>query len=163
MTTSMTLMESAADFLGSFRRLDDPEDDPRTPIRYGLSGSAPRRDQEIVLILHEALMPDDWRFYMIRQASEILAEADVKPNDDPGFYEVADSCVSVYEADLYSWLASHPCRRTYVEDVISDVGTEHSIRLSDFVRAGMIEELYDVWRMLREQLMLDVKRAEPQA
>ena len=88
------------------------------------------------------MLPDDWRYKMISRAADWLADADPDAWDD-SISEAADSLVSVYTADLMSWVSSRLDRGSYCEEAARELGAT----AEDFVgllRAGQYMEYSEV-------------------
>ena len=81
---------------------------------------APEWIRDLCMEAHGDMLPDDYRYAMIRSALECISEAD-DPED--AAHEWADAEVSVYNAARAAWLASHLDRGGYCDEAISQFGT----------------------------------------
>ena len=111
---------------------------------------APEWVTEIVYDAHGDLLPDDWRYEVIRDAFEFIAEAD-DPDDGEG--EFADSAVDVYTGARFAWLSSHLSRQGYVDEAADEFGSReagHSI--ADEIGLGQYMEAREVYGLVMQGL-----------
>ncbi len=93
------------------------------------------------------MLPDDWRYVFIRDSLSIIVEND----DEDDWTEAVDSSVSVYNADLLSWLSSHIGRPGYVDDAVEECGHAEIGIMGDIMR-GQFAEREEVLHLVAEFL-----------
>lgn len=123
---------------------------------YSLADGAPEWMQDAVYAAHGDMLPDDWRYRIIRGAATALAGGD--DPDDP--YLFADEFVPHQTADRLSWLSSHAYRASYVDDAVADLGHSDCGVIGD-IGMGIYEEAAEVFGLLVSALAeLDEDSAE---
>ncbi len=118
------------------------------PIRdgaaIGLCDNAPQWAVDVVRKAHGDMMPDDWRYHVIRAACEYLSE----DRDDD--HEFADGQVDVYTSDRTAWLASSLDRVAYVVDAAADYGARPDP--IDAIAQGQYAEAEEILDLVRSAL-----------
>lgn len=118
-----TLSEIAADGYRGMERAT--RDDGSTYVRVRDEAPAWLRDN-----LHEIhgtdMLPDDWRFEVIRDALGALDDSgcDDRNDADEVPHEIADSAVDTYNSDRAAWLASHLVRGEITDEAVAEFGGE---------------------------------------
>jgi hypothetical protein len=119
------------------------------PIRdgaaIGLCDDAPQWAVDVVREAHGDMMPDDWRYHVIRAACEYLTD----DRDDDG--EFADGQVDVYTSDRTAWLASSLDRVAYVVDAAADYGAPKG-GIVDAIAQGQSAEASEILSLTRSAL-----------
>jgi hypothetical protein len=119
------------------------------PIRdgqtIGLRDDAPQWAIDVVRKAHGDMMPDDWRYHVIRAACEYLTED--RDDDD---HEFADGQVDVYTSDRTAWLASSLDRVAYVVDAAADFGAKADP--IDAIAQGQYAEASEILSLTRSAL-----------
>lgn len=122
----------------------DKRDDNTTFVRVRDNEAAysPWTKDEVsdfVREMHEGDLPNDWVFEAIAAVADNLSNYD-DPDDDAA-YEVADSLVDVYSADLFRWLGDNSrLAERYIAEATDNFG-HHSdltrlVGLGQFVAYG---------------------------
>lgn len=117
-----------------------------------LRDGSPEWMTDVCMDAHDSMLPDDWRYRMIRAAAAWLAEDDADP-DDPG--EFADDFVPIYNRERVAWLASHLDRAGYVDEAADEGLIDYPSgpsRLMDLLGIGIYCEAAEVYRLLAESL-----------
>lgn len=95
------------------------------------------------------MMPDDWRYEMIVEALDLLADCD----DEDDAQERADEAEApVYNAERLRWLASHLWRASYCDDGAKEFGDERADTLSRLACGYLYE-----WRIVFASVLASVK------
>lgn len=109
--------------------------------------------QELYIHVHDHMLPDDYRYQMIRDIisglSEYLSDMSDEITDitDIDTYEVMEYInVPDYTSTLLNWLSSRTDRYTYVDLAISMYGKQDTI--IDDIRYGYIYELNEVLELI---------------
>ena len=90
----------------------------------------------------DVFLPDDYRYQVIVEALDLLAESEVEL--DP--FAFADD-VDVHTSDLYRWLSSNVLRSGYVDDAVEQglVASLESGLVDRALRAGQYAERLEVF------------------
>lgn len=80
-----------------------------------LADDSPEWMRDIVRACHGNMMPDDWRYRMIEECADALADREPDQWEDDS-HEIADSLVDVYNGPRLQWLASRLDRSAYVDE-----------------------------------------------
>lgn len=140
----MTLQDRASKFLSMFQgiRIDDLS-------TYKLKEEATDRDRDIVRMLHDDRLPDEWKYIIIEQAANMISENE----DDEDCFNNAP----VLDKDLYSWLTSSVDRRGYVEEALRGYGLGPN-GLMGAIQWGYGEELMQTKNALEALLLEDIEQ-----
>lgn len=110
---------------------------------WALTDEARQQWQDLMHHAHADMLPDDWRYELIRRALDALANADTED-------EARDSLVlDVYTSELTDWLHSHDARLNYVDQAVSEYGHD---RLFYDLQRGQFIELEEVFAILVQEL-----------
>lgn len=94
-----------------------------------------------------SMSPDDWRYELLVEALDILADAD---GDEDAARERADEAEApVYNADRLRWLASHLWRASYCDEACEEFGSKESNTL-DRIAYGYLYEFRRVFSVALE-------------
>lgn len=96
---------------------------------------------------HGDMFPDDWRYSIIRDAVDWIAENGAG-EDDPA--EFADSTTEVYTAKLADWLGSHSDRVGYCDEAAQEFGSSDS--MFETMQRGQYMEREEVFHYVVEAL-----------
>ena len=94
------------------------------------------------------MMPDDYRYRLVLEALEVLAE---QPDADPD--ELADEFAGntdVYSRDLLAWVGSHPSRALYVDEAQGDGLVSADATLDERLAVGQYVERREVFMAVVE-------------
>jgi hypothetical protein len=140
-----TLSEIAGD---GYRGMETAtREDGSTYVRVRDDGPAWLRDG-IAEIHGTDMLPDDWRFALIRDALGALEDAghddriDAEHSDTTS--EIADSAVDTYNADRIAWLGSHGARVGYVDAAVSDGLVSADADTLDRIAGGQYAEASEI-------------------
>ena len=114
---------------------------------YCLTDTAPEWMREAVQAAHGDMLPDDWRYAMIRSAAQTLFEYEPDEWRDLDT-EIADNLVDVYTSSLTAWLASHNARVAYCDQASEEYGPADNMEQS--MQRGQFCELLEIVRSLIE-------------
>lgn len=128
---------------------------------YHLADDSPEWMTGAIHACHGEMMPDDWRYSMIRNVAYGLA--DTQAVDDPNelsdlSHEILDGLVSIYNADRLNWVSSNLSRAYYVNDAVDNLGGGGEFDLFEALGWGMYEEYREVWESLVEFLTEETER-----
>lgn len=90
------------------------------------------------------MFPDDWRYTLIREALEIIAE-----DDDPEA-RADEWKPSIYRHQLADWLGSHAYRFAYVDEAREVYGPAANI--AQDIERGQLAEWHEVYWQVAEFL-----------
>ena len=113
-----------------------------------LKNGAPQWMIDVCHAAHGDMMPDDWRYRMISDALDILADR----KDDDGYHESLDNDVSIYNSDRTAWLASHLDRAGYVDDAIDEYGWDKERGIFGALGIGEYKEREEVLYLIKAAL-----------
>ena len=111
---------------------------------YCLKDGAPKEFQDIIHEAHGDMMPDDWKYDFIFEAAAALAET-----DDPDDITMEPD---IYASDRLHWLASHLDRANYVDEAVSEFGTDFRNGIVDLIGLGQMREKEEVLSIIRHEL-----------
>ncbi len=80
-----------------------------------LDNDAPDWMTDVVREAHGDMLPDDWRYKMISECADALAERDPSDWQEEDF-EICDGLVDVYHSELLDWLSSHNGRSAFIDE-----------------------------------------------
>lgn len=146
MSTTATIQARAAEALGWFetRRRGCTEDGEEYVT---LRDERPEWVQELVRTAHGDILPDDWRYATIREALEMITDADADDRDalDDAAGDFADN-VDVYTSDLLAWVSSGGGRVGYCDEAIDEYGFAEN--LWQILSRGQYVERLEVFELV---------------
>lgn len=96
---------------------------------------------DIIREAHGDLLPDDFRYEMIRDAFGAIHDYSGNDLEDAGA-EFADSTTDVYNAALIEWVGSNLTRSAYVDDARADFGDPrdfyHGLRMGQYLERSEV-------------------------
>ena len=109
-----------------------------------LKDGAPQWVKDAVFAAHGngSMLPDDWRYRMIREVADALTERDPEAWEDTG--EIADQLADIYNATLTAWVASHLSRIGYVDEAVESGLVEPEAGLSRRLMVGQYLEYQEI-------------------
>lgn len=112
---------------------------------------APAWTLDVICHAHGDMLPDDWRYKMIQNVAEMIAERDDVDADDLSdvMYEAIDSRISIYNADLCAWLASSVHRIAYCDEIVETFKIDS---IMTAIQQGQRLEYEEIWSLLVEAL-----------
>lgn len=140
-TIMSTIQELAAEMAAAFETRTRDNGDTFDVLKDG----SPEWMTDVCRDAHGDMLPDDWRYSMIRGAVEWIAETD---DDIEGCYPFADGFVPVYNSERIAWLASHLNRSAYVDDAVSEYGVDPShdgFSVTQTIGLGIYAEAAEVY------------------
>lgn len=110
---------------------------------------------DAVQAAHGGMMPDDYRYGMIRDIADAIREAldydaDADLDDERG--EIVDAIPSVYHGARFAWLASNNSRADYCDAAREDGLVSNDASMSDLIAAGWYAEADEIFGALRSAL-----------
>lgn len=138
--------KEAASYFETAHRKHAPEvraEDAEQFVR--IKDGAPEWVMQLAFKAHGDLLPDDFRFQVIREALDALAE-----DEEADDLEFADD-VDVYTSDLTAWLGSHSSRPGYCDEAREEMGTDTRGIIHDIQR-GQYMERREVFQLVVEAL-----------
>lgn len=142
------LQDRAKEFLSMLRNRRE-ETTLGTILTYELKEEATDRDRDIVRTLLGDHFLDYWKYVIIEQAANMIAEEE----DDEDCWSDAP----FLDRDLYSWLASSIDRRGYTEEAIRGYGLGRD-GLMGAIQCGYGEELMQTKNALEALLLEDIEQ-----
>lgn len=137
-TQSHTVTERAREAASWFETATRPNGDPFVRLRDG----GPDWVADLVRVAHGDMLPDDWRYWLILEAVEFIAECECDPRD--AVHDFAESVVSTIPLGAcIDWLGSHLERVGYVDEARGELGGGESV--ADEIRAGLMLEAEEVF------------------
>lgn len=118
-----------------------------------LKENSPEWMTSAVHAAHADMLPDDWRYKMIRHVLDYMGEQG-EDLDEDSKYQICDDMVDVYTMHLVDWLTSHGRRVGYVDDANDEYGP--SGNLEAMLQRGQymeIEEIYDALFSFLEEMV----------
>jgi hypothetical protein len=95
--------------------------------------NVPEWVHDAVMEAHGDELPNDWRYETCETIFGAF-EDDYDSDDEDARYDLAQSLVDIYNADLFRWLAGHSTRYAYCDEALDDGLDMKSI--VDLVMAG---------------------------
>lgn len=120
-----------------------------------LKDGSPQWMVDICRAAQGEMMPDDYRYGMIRDAAERIAETlgdDIDADLDDERDAAADSMVSVYHRERFQWLASNLARQQYCDDVCAEGLLDDTAGISNRIAAGWYAEAEEVYGLVVDAL-----------
>lgn len=122
---------------------------------WSLKNGSPEWMTNVIHQAHGDMMPDDWRYSIIRDCLVSIGDAgDDASADDmrDQATEWADSDVDVYNTTLANWLASHSHRGCYTDDAIEEFGFDAKRGIFGAIAIGQMLERQEVYNTLIDEL-----------
>lgn len=88
------------------------------------------------------MTPDDWRYEMIVEALDIIADA---ADEDEAMERADEAEAPVYNAERLRWLASHLWRPSYCDEAAAEYGIEADTSTLDRIALGYLYEWRNVF------------------
>lgn len=114
-----------------------------------LKDDAPPELSNLVYKAHDGMLPDNYRYQFILDALGYIANAEDNEDIEDVIYSVS---VDSYANEVYDWLTSHAYREGYVDQYFEEYGYSKSMKLADYVLAGMHLELEEVVNIVLDGL-----------
>lgn len=118
---------------------------------YHLADGSPEWMTDAVHAGHDGMMPDDWRYRMIRGVAAEMAEM-ADPTDSDAMHEHIDTLIPIYNHDRLQWLASRLDRAEYVNEAVNEYGLGDEFDLFAALAYGMESEFREIWYALAKYL-----------
>ena len=111
-----------------------------------LRDGSPEWMGEVVRGAHDDMLPDDFRYQVIREAVDAIADAEGSRDDirDELAGEFADD-VDIYNHDLTAWLGSHSSRPGYCDEALNEFGRESAEGVMALIGMGQYMERREVF------------------
>ena len=109
-----------------------------------LRDDAPEWMRDVVRAGHGDMMPDDWRYEMIEEVLDAIAELDDNADDNEVSDAVAGIEPSIHTSNLTRWLASHVARVGYVDEAQNDGLVSPSCGLVARLQMGQLAEYAEI-------------------
>lgn len=108
-----------------------------------LDDKASEKLKDSVHQAHGDLLPDDWIYGTYADLMQKVSEYDLKTIDDLENvrYEIVDSCVDIYTADLTKWLASNINNVYYLGEASREYGSMDGFQLLAVAQYKAIDEV----------------------
>jgi hypothetical protein len=149
MTTAITIQTLAQEVYDSFEQDKRSDGEEFWKLRDG----RPQWMQDLMRECHGDMMPDDFRYAMIRDVMAEMSEAD--DLDDLMFEP------DVYTSNLTAWLASHLGRVAYVNEALEQYGEQGAMKYIDqVIGMGQVMELEEIAGAARRFLEARIEEAE---
>lgn len=116
-----------------------------------LKDDQPEWMTDVIRAAHDngQMMPDDFRYALIKEAAAAIWQADSNSDIDECADEFADG-VDVYTSSLCEWAASHGYRTAYCDEALDEYGKPES--LSQLLHWGQPRERREVFDQLLQAL-----------
>ncbi len=154
----MTLVALARQFANAFQEVPRPDGGTMVRVR----ARSPEWVKVVVREAHQqgAMLPDDTRYRFLMALAPKIAEAlEASDATEPQDLDL-ESEVDVYTSQLLAWLASHPERLGYVDQVLHEMGgLPRQMGLEDVIRQAQYLELEEVARGICDGLRKVVANA----
>lgn len=144
MTTAHTIIDLAGIAYSAFHRVERGEKTITT-----LADDAPDWLHDLVHEAHGDMLPDDWRYDVIREALGFIHENGGDLDDLAA--EFADD-VDVYSSALLEWLASNLTRAGYCDTAAEELGSPDSSDIMRLIGMGQYLERREVFDSVRQSL-----------
>jgi hypothetical protein len=144
-TSTQDRAREAAEWFEVAERVEGDEDSRYIRTKDG----CPEWVTQLVYSAHGDFLPDDWRYNVIQDALEAIAESD-DPEDAAG--EFADSAVDVYTHARLKWLASNLNRAAYCDEAAQEFGAEGSPDIISMIGLGQYYEASEVYGLVLRAL-----------
>lgn len=160
-----TLAKVADEFAGMFERKTraGPDGESFDCLKDG----APDWVSEIVHEAHGEMLPDDWRYRMIRAAADGIDERlSFDPDEDMqerARDEIIDGFVPVYNVERVAWLASHLGRAGWCDDAAEDGLVAADAGIFDRIGIGIYQEMAFVYDAVLKGLTDRAEEIEAEA
>lgn len=104
--------------------------------------------------LHDEELPNDWRYQKIVEICEAIAEYDSDTDWHNASHEIADSLVSIFNAELAAWIAENGSRLGYCDHVMKEGLISDDATMSKRLMAGQYECINQMVYMIMNKLGL---------
>ena len=144
MTTIQTLAASMFAAL-----IEKPRDNGES--FYSFKDGSPEWFTDISSTAHGDMMPDDWRYSIMRDCLSSIADADADESPDDlrdCISEWADSDTDVYNGQLANWLSSNLARGNFVDEAIDEYGWPKDRGIYGALALGQLLEREEVYSLL---------------
>lgn len=148
MTSTTSIQDKAREAAEWFESAERVEGDE--PSRYvRTKDGCPEWVTELVYAAHGDFLPDDWRYSIIQDALEMIADSD-DPEDAAG--EFADGAVDAYTSDRLAWLSSNLNRAGYCDDAAREFGAREEPDIIAAIGLGQYYEANEVYFLVLQAL-----------
>lgn len=86
--------------------------------------SSPKWMHDCVRAAHHDELPNDWRFWMVRQLAYALAEQDDANAARDAALDISSDATTPYHGKLLAWYAERPGRLEYANEWVNDYGVD---------------------------------------
>lgn len=138
----MSIQETAKEASAWFTRIKRNDNEEIVTLKEG----RPDWVQDLVHKAHGDMMPDDFRYSIIEEAIDAIAEAE---DLDEAESEYVDN-IDIYTNDLTGWLHSRNDRYDYVDQARDEFGDPANT--IDSLQQGQMMERREVFALVREGL-----------
>lgn len=137
-----TYKEVICEFANSF--VTDRRNDGKEFVK--LADTCPEWVSEIVRKCHGDMMPDDWRYHMIKTVAYEFCTRSCDNQDDCEELvgEIADDLIDVYNINLLEWLSSDLDRAYYCNEAISEGLLSTNADIFERIRMGQYKEYEEI-------------------
>ena len=97
--------------------------------------------------LHDEELPNDWRYQKIVEICDAITEYDGDTEWSDASHEISDGLVSIYNAELASWIAENGSRLSYCDQVMEEGLISDEASMSERLMAGQytcIKQMVDI-------------------
>lgn len=101
---------------------------------------------DLIYKAHGDMLPDDWRYKMIREAIDAIADADDLDETETEYVDDVD----IYTHELINWLGSRTDRHGYVDEARREFGPADTVM--DDIGRGQAQERSEVFASVRASL-----------
>lgn len=99
------------------------------------------------------MMPDDWRYEMLVEALDILADSE---DEDYALERIGEAEAPVYSSERTRWLSSHLWRASYCDEACEEYGADSGVTTLDRIAFGYLYELRRVFDVALEACKAEV-------
>ena len=143
----MTIQTLAASMFAAL--IEKKRDDDQT--YFSFKEGSPEWFSDITLTAHGDMMPDDWRYSIMRDCLSSIADADADESPDDlrdAVTQWADNDTDVYNGELANWLGSNLARGVYVDEAIDEYGWPKERGIYGALALGQLLEREKVYSLL---------------
>lgn len=141
-----TIVELAGRLYDAFERKTRDNGD----VFFVLQDEAPDWMEEVIRECHGDMLPDDFRYSMVRRLAGDIHDTGAEDVSDiwDARGEIVDSAVEIYTSRLIAWLGSHGARVCYCDDAAAEFGVAEDEGIAKRIQLGQYAEIGEIFGLL---------------
>ena len=103
----------------------------------------------LIRACHDGELPNEWRYQTIVNILDKIADYGDEDELSDAVFEITDSCVSIYNAELGAWIAENGSRLGYCDEAMNELVVGPEATMSQRLMAGQWQCINPmVWRII---------------